>query len=72
MLAAFNETHVSTSKKYVAEQYIVMSNWLSIFESFWSDSSLFALEKRPKKLVFQRFFISKIPFAGYFQWNECA
>ena len=67
-------------------QRIVMPNGSKTSQSFWSYSSVFALEKQPKKLNFQRFFdikkqpkklnfqrffTSKRPFGGYFQWNAC-
>ena len=68
-MATFNETRAPTSRKYVAGQGIVMSDWSKTFQTFWSHSSVFALEKQPKNLNFQRFFTSRRPFGGYFQWN---
>ena len=38
---------------------------------FWLHSSVFALEKQPRKLNFHSFFISKSIVGGYFQGNVC-
>ena len=48
-----------------------MKNWSKRFQSFWLHSSVFALDKQPKKLDFQSFFTSQRPFGGYFQWKAC-
>ena len=48
-----------TSGKYVAEQGLVMSNWLKTFQRFWSHFSIFGLEKQPKNLKFQSSFYLK-------------
>ena len=45
LVATFNETGAPTSRKYVAEQSIVMPNWLKTFQTFWTHSSVCALEK---------------------------
>ena len=45
LVATFSETCAPTSRKYVAEQGIVMLNWSKHFKTFWSHSSIFALEK---------------------------
>ena len=58
-MATFNEMRAPTSRKYVVEQGILMPTW--------SHSSVFALEKQPKKLNSQSFFTSKLHFGGYFQ-----
>ena len=71
LLDTFSETRAPTSRKHVSEQSIVMSNWSMKFQTFWSHSSAFPLEKQPKNINFQSFFISNRPFAGYFQWNAC-
>ena len=34
-------------------------------------SSIFALEKQPKNLIFQSILTFNTPFGGYFQWNAC-
>ena len=47
LLATFNEARAPTSRKYVAEQHILMPNWSKTFPTFWSDSPVFALEKLP-------------------------
>ena len=60
--ATFNETHAPTSEKYVAKQGIVMPNWSKTFQTSWSHSSVFTLEKQPEKLNFQNFFTSKRPW----------
>ena len=56
-MATFIETRAPTSRKYVAEQGIVMSNSSKTFQSFWLHSSVFALETQPKNLSFQWFFL---------------
>ena len=65
-VAILKETCVPTSRKNLAEQGIVMSNWLNTFQTCWLHSSIFALEKQPKNVNFQSFFISRRPFDGYF------
>ena len=55
-MATFNETRAATSRKYVAEQGIVMPNWSKIIETFRSHSSVFALEKEAKNINFESFF----------------
>ena len=47
-MATFSQTRALTLGKYVAEQGVVMSNWLKTFQTCWSHSSLFALEKQAK------------------------
>ena len=71
LVATFNETRALTSRNYVAEQGIVMSNWSKIFQTFWSHSSVLPLEKQLKHLNFHNFFISKRIVCGYFQGNVC-
>ena len=71
LVATLNETGAPTSRKYRVDQSIVMPNWWKTFQTFWSHSSAFALEKEPKNLNFQSAFTSKKPFGGYFQWNAC-
>ena len=39
----------------IAEEGRVRPNWSKTFQTFRSHSSIFALEKRPKNLNFQRF-----------------
>ena len=56
-MATFNETCAPTSRKYVAEQGIVMSNWLKTFRTFCLHSFIFALEKQPEDVIFQSFFL---------------
>ena len=45
LVATFSETRASTSRKYVAEQGIMMLNLSKKLQSFWLHSSVFALEK---------------------------
>ena len=71
LAATLIEMRAPTSRKYVAEQGIVMPNWSTAFQTFWSHSSVFALEKQPKTLNFQSVFTSSRPFGGYFQSNAC-
>ena len=70
-MATFNERRAPTSRNSVAEQGIVMSNCSKTFQTYWSHSSVFALEKQPKNLTFHIFFISKRIVGGYFQGNAC-
>ena len=70
-VATFNEKFPPTSRKYIAEQSIVMPNWSKTFQTFRSHSSVFATETLPKNLIFCVFFASNRPFGGYFQWNAC-
>ena len=70
LVASFNETRAPTSRKYVVEEGIVIPNWSKKFRTFWSHSSVFALEK-PTNLNFQSVFPSNRLFGGYFQWNPC-
>ena len=44
---------------------------IKIFQTFWSHSSVFVLQKQPKNLSFHIFFTSRSPISGYFQWNTC-
>ena len=48
LLATFNETRASTSRKYVCEEGIVMPNLSKMFQTFLSHSSILALEKNLK------------------------
>ena len=70
-MATFNERRAPTSRNNVAEQGIVMSNRSKTFQTYWSHSSIFALEKQPKNLSFHIFFISKRIVGGYFK-ETCA
>ena len=60
-MASFTETRAPTSRKYVVEQGLPTPSRLKTFQTFWSISSVFLLEKQPEKLNFQ-FFTSKKPF----------
>ena len=71
LVATFYETGVPTSKNNVAEQDIEMPNWLKMFQTFRSRSSVFVEEKQSKNLSFHSFFISKGIAGGYFQENVC-
>ena len=42
--ATFNETRAPTSRKYLAEQGLVMRTWSRAFQTFWLHSSVFALD----------------------------
>ena len=68
-MTTFSETGASTPWKYIAEQGIVIPSWSKTFQTFCSHSSVFALQKQPENLNFQKFFISRRPYCGYFQWN---
>ena len=56
LVPTFNETRVPTSRKYVAEQGIVMPISSKTFQTFSFHSSVFALEKQPNKSKFSGFF----------------
>ena len=71
LVATFNEKRAPTSRKYVAEQDIVMPNWLKTFRSFWSHSSVFPKEKQPEKINFESLFNSKRSLCGYCHCNAC-
>ena len=71
-VATFSEALAPTSRTFVAEQGILISNWSNFFQTFRSYSSVFALQKQSKNLIFQIFFTSKRPFVGYFQLNVCS
>ena len=71
LLDTFHETRAPTCRKHVSEQAIVISNWSIKFQTFWSHSSVFPLEKQPKNLNFYSFFASNTPFVGYFEWKTC-
>ena len=49
MVATFNETRTPTSRKYVAEQDIVLPNWSKIIQNFRSHSSVFTIYKKTTK-----------------------
>ena len=65
-MAIFNETRAPTSRKYVAEQVILMPNWLKVFQTFLWQFSVFALEKQPEKLNFQTFLPLTEPLVATF------
>ena len=52
----FQWTRAQTSRKYVAEQGIVMPDWSKIIETFRSHCSVFALVKEVKSLNFESIF----------------
>ena len=66
-MASFNETRAPTSRKYGVDEGIPMGNLSNTFQTFWSRSSVFPLQKQPEKLTFHIFFTAKKPFGGYFQ-----
>ena len=70
-MATFNEKHASTSKKYVVEQGLLMSNRSKITKRFRLHFSVFAIENLLKNLNFRGFFSSNRPSRGYFQWILC-
>ena len=70
-MATFNERRAPTSRKYAAKQGVVIPNWSKIVQIFRSYSFVFALEIQAKNIIFQSYFISNRPFAGYFQWKGC-
>ena len=56
LVATFNEKRAPTSRKYVAEQGIMIPNSSKITHIFRSHSSVFALEKQPKNPILQSLF----------------
>ena len=56
-MATFNDSRAPTSRKYVAEQGIVMPISSKIIETFRSHSSVFPLEKEAKNLNFDSFYL---------------
>ena len=66
LVASFNETRAPTSRKYVVEKGSAMSNWSKTFETFWSHSSVSALEKQPEKVNFLSFLPLRNPLAASF------
>ena len=73
-MASFSETRAPTSRKYVVEQGLPTPSRLKTFQTFWSISSVFALEKRPEgrperrpeKLNFQSFLHLRNPLVDSF------
>ena len=57
LVVTFNKRCAPTSRKYVAEQGILRPNWSKKFQTLWLESSVFLLEKQPKNLNFQLFFL---------------
>ena len=56
LVATFNKTRTLTSRKYVAQQDIMIPNWSKIIQNFWSHSSiLLCIKKLRKNLNFQSF-----------------
>ena len=64
--ATFKETRAPTSRKYIAEQGIVISSLLKTFQTFRSHPSILAIEKLQKNVNFQSFFTSRRTLGGYF------
>ena len=71
LMATFNETCASTSRKYVAEKGLMMPNLWQTRQSFSLHSSFFVLERYLKSLNFQSFYTTKTSFDGDFQWELC-
>ena len=69
LVGSLNEMRTPTSKKYVAEQGIMMPNREKTFQTWWSHSSLFAFVKQVKSLTFQKVFTSNRPLGAYFLWK---
>ena len=66
-----DQAMASTPTKYVSKTSISIVNSSEQFWSFWSHSSVFAIEKWPKNLNFYSSFFSKRIVDDYFQWNQC-
>ena len=65
-MATFNEKGAPNSRKCVAEQRAIIPNFSDTFQSSWSHSSVFALEKYPKNLNFQSFLPREEALVGTF------
>ena len=70
-VATFSETGAPTFREYVSGQGIVMPGWSKTFQTFWSHSSVFALEKQPKNLNFQSVLPLRNPLVATFS-ETCA
>ena len=57
LVATFNELRAPAFRRYIAEQGIMMPKWSKTFRFFWNKLSVFALEKQPKNLNFESFFL---------------
>ena len=64
-MATLSKPYALTSRNYVAEQGMNISNFSETFKLFWQHSSVFALKNAIKLLRFQGFFTSKRAFDGY-------
>ena len=65
-MVAFSETCTFTSRKFVFEPGIRISNSLEKIQFLWSHSSVFDLQKPPKNLNFQVFLPLKDRFVASF------
>ena len=63
-MTSFNDTRAPASRKYVAEQVIVIQNWSKTFQTFWSHSSVLGLEEKSEKLNFQSFLHLRNPLVA--------
>ena len=55
LVATFNQTRAPTSRKYVAEQGVIVLNLLDTLQSSWTHYSSSALEKLSKNLNIKSF-----------------
>ena len=70
-MVTFSEICALISRKYVAEQGIVMPNSSEIIQTFKLHSSILALEKQPKNLNFESFLCLIDPLVATFS-GMCA
>ena len=71
LMTRFNETRAPTSRKYLVEQGLPMSNGSKRFQTFQLRSPVFALEEQSEKLNFESLFTSNKTFGAQFQQNAC-
>ena len=71
LVVTFNERCAPTSRKYVAQQGIAMTDLSEKLKFLWLHTSVYAHQKQQLNLNFRSFLKSKTPFGGYFRGNVC-
>ena len=70
-MVTFNERCAPTSRKYVAQQGIAMTDLLEKLKFLWLHTSVYAQQKQQLNLNFRSFLKSKHPFVATFE-ETCA
>ena len=70
-MATFRETCAVPSRKYVSEPGMIIPNLSEKLQFFWSHASVFALERKRKKLNSQRFLLLRDTLVATFN-DMCA